>query len=331
MKQTFKRITAAALATFLLATSFSACTKKTPQDAEEITKGNTVIEKPQTEPALPEASATTTEQATTTTTKPVEKTTSNETVPVALPTKPVQKPTTTTPPPQEPTKPNRKPALSLEQMAAGGLAFTAAMVSAMGFDFDPEEEVFYTQIDSWQRSAGFIGHYDTMAQFGNMHYLTVKADFTAPDTAGTPYNWRMQMWKGQYGPFGGAEIGIYTQKPGTTDEFYDCADDDHMIYMMYDLYLSPEDFASNQRFFHRGWQQHWWLTGFKEISEKFSPAEMVMKARIRLLNEEMTTETIKGFKAAGFTEGDGKTQMDTYCRAGNDLFFVWYHAGNKNY
>ena len=308
MNKTFKKITAAALATFLLATSFSACTKKAPQTPEEITKGNTAIEKPQTEPAVTET------------------TTSGETVPVELTTKPVQKPTTTVP---ETTTAKPKP--SREQMAAQGLVLAASMVSAMGFDFDPEEEVFYTQIDSWQRSAGFIGHYDTMARFGNMHYLTVKADFTAPDKAGTTYNWRMQMWKGQYGPFGGAEIGIYTQKPGTSQEFYDCADDEHMIYMMYDLYLSPKDFAANQRFFHRGWQQHWWLTGFKEISEKFSPEEMVMKARIRLLNDEMATEIIRGFKAAGFIVGDGKTQMDTYCRAGNDLFFVWYHAGNKNY
>ena len=43
-----------------------------------------------------------------------------------------------------------------------------------------------------------------------MRYLTTSVDF---------YNdgldWRIQLWKGQYGPFGGGEVGVYTKDPET--------------------------------------------------------------------------------------------------------------------
>lgn len=93
---------------------------------------------------------------------------------------------------------------------------------------------FYSLMDSWQRDANFISQYDKYAAiFGNMRYLTTTVDFYYDGL-----DWRIQLWKGQYGPFGGGEVGVYTKDPETNDKLYNCADNDHLLNMYYDLYMT---------------------------------------------------------------------------------------------
>ena len=305
MSNGLKKAIAMVMALGLLVTSFAACGKKEPIE-ETVTRGDAAIEAPETT-----TEETTTEPTTVESDVKLTTTAASETTETTVPT----------------TAPPKNPGSAL----ASGAALTVGMIQAFGFDYDAKENVFYTKIDSWQRNAGFIPHYDALAVFGNMNYKTVKMDFTASDAAGETLNWRMQLWKGQYGVFGGAEIGIYTQKPGESTEYYACADDDHMIYMMYDLYLNEKDFQKNSLYFHRGWQKHWWLTGFKPLGkESVNRDNMVMRARIRMLNEDMALQLEKGFRAAGFYPGDGKTMIDTYQRLGTDIFFVWQSIGDNN-
>lgn len=116
-----------------------------------------------------------------------------------------------------------------------------------------------------------------------MRYLTTTVDFYYDGL-----DWRIQLWKGQYGPFGGGEVGVYTKDPETNDKLYNCADNDHLLNMYYDLYMTPNTYAVKDRFFYRdAWTGggHWWLTGFKMGS--VNPNEMVMSLKIRMRSRKM--------------------------------------------
>lgn len=301
MNLTVKRAIAAMLATLLIVCSFASCKK---DDAgEEITRGTDAI-------AAPETTATTAAPTSDTTATTAAPATSN---------------TTTT------TKKNTQGGSStggnVNQIAnQTGLAtsFIGPLINALGYNYDAKEGVFYTELDSWQRSGNYIKHYDAVAPLGNMTFLTTKVDF---DYAGK--NWRLQFWKGQYGPFGGAEIGVYYKTPGQTDELYFCADDDHLMYMTYDCYLTEQDYRSGNKFFTRGWQKHWWLTGFKVAN--VTPTDMVMSARIRTFDSTMRDAMEKGLVNAGFRKGDARSQMDTYRKSGFDFYILWHSAGETNY
>lgn len=301
MNLTVKRAIAAMLATLLIVCSFASCKK---DDAgEEITRGTDAI-------AAPETTATTAAPTSDTTATTAAPATSN---------------TTTT------TKKNTQGGSStggnVNQIAnQTGLAtsFIGPLINALGYNYDAKEGVFYTELDSWQRSGNYIKHYDAVAPLGNMTFLTTKVDF---DYAGK--NWRLQFWKGQYGPFGGAEIGVYYKTPGQTDELYFCADDDHLMYMTYDCYLTEQDYRSGNKFFTRGWQKHWWLTGFKVAN--VTPTDMVMSARIRTFDSTMRDAMETGLVNAGFRKGDARSRMDTYRKSGFDFYILWHSAGETNY
>lgn len=303
MHSTVKRAVALVLAVLLIACTFSSC--KTDGGEEEITRGANGIIAPETTAGTTEATEETSGETTTaaaeTTTKKASTTNNTAT-----------------------TMQNSDKVNQAAQQSGVNVALAAALINAFGFNYDANEGVFYTELDSWQRSGNYIKHYDQLAALGNMSYLTTKVDFDYDNL-----NWRLQFWKGQYGPFGGAEIGVYYKMPGQTDELYFCADDDHLLYMSYDLYLSVADYQNGRRFFRRGWQKHWWLTGFKPAG--VDPETMVMSARIRTYNSTMRDAMEQGLIAAGFRKGDANLQMDTYKKSGFDFYILWHSAGATNY
>ncbi len=302
MNSTVKRAIAAMLAVMLIVCSFASC-KKDDGD-NEITRGANSIAAPET---------------------------------TAAPTEPVTDETTTEPSTAAPTAApstqknnggtgggNSGNANQIANQSGVGLSLVSSLINAFGYNYDAKEGVFYTELDSWQRSGNYIKHYDAVAPLSNMTFLTTKVDF---NYAGL--NWRLQFWKGQYGPFGGAEIGVYNKKPGQTDELYFCADDDHLMYMTYDCYLTAQDYRSGNKFFTRGWQKHWWLTGFKMAN--VTPTDMVMYARIRTYDSTMHSAMEQGLINAGFRKGDARTQMDTYRKSGFDFYILWHSVGETNY
>lgn len=303
MNATVKRAIAAMLAVLLIVCSFASCKKGDGE--EEITRGVNSIAAPETtapatEPATNES---TTEPSTAASTSAAPETSKNN---------------------GGTGSGNSGSANQIANQSGVGLSLVSSLINTFGYNYDAKEGVFYTELDSWQRSANFISHYDALAAFANMTYLTTTVDF---DYAGL--NWRLQFWKGQYGPFGGAEIGVYNKTPGQTDELYFCADDDHMMYMTYDCYLTEKDYRSGNKFFTRGWQKHWWLTGFKLAN--VTPADMVMSARIRTYDSTMRNAMEQGLIDAGFRKGDARTQMDTYRKSGFDFYILWHSVGILNY
>ncbi|MBQ6936123.1 MAG: DUF4474 domain-containing protein, partial [Clostridia bacterium] len=100
-----------------------------------------------------------------------------------------------------------------------------------GFDYDPIQDVYFTQLDSWQRNFGFNSVYDTAAPMVGMIYSTAKIYFTYDDK-----DWMMEIWKGQYGITAGAEIGFYNKPTDRVMKHFDCVTDEEMLEMSFDFY-----------------------------------------------------------------------------------------------
>ncbi len=210
---------------------------------------------------------------------------------------------------------------------SGGMSVSdiAEFVNVMGYDYDPVQGIFYTSKDNWQRQGNFVAHYDTAAAYLNMNYRTVRVDFGQTDGM----DWRIQLWKGLYGPFGGCEIGVYNKDPIENEMLYHCTDDDHLLYMESALYLNKADYEANKIFFTREWQAHWWLTGFK--LNIVDPEKLIMTMRIRMRSATMANQFEEGLLNAGFIKGDAKTQYDSYRRSINDFYILWDDLGEMNY
>jgi len=310
-----KKIICVVLVFTLTACIFTSC--KNSSDEEEITRGNVQIERPTyADETQPEGEVTTDPAATMADARSTTKAASSDT---AVPT---TEGTTYSNDPQINNAINdaaNASGMSPEQIAQ--------FIQIMGYDYDPNQGIFYTSLDNWQRQGNFVAHYDTAAHYINMNYRTARIDFGPIDGL----DWRIQLWKGQYGPFGGSEIGVYTKDPKQNAMLYHCADDDHLLYMESALYLNKSDYESGKIHFTREWQKHWWLTGFK--AGIVNPASLIMTMRIRCMSSTMATQFATALETAGFTQVKKQEDLtyDTFCRSLNDIYIVWDSIGELNY
>ena len=174
---------------------------------------------------------------------------------------------------------------------------TNDILGKFGYKYDPKQDIYYTDVDSWQRYFGFTDIYDQAAPLTNMWYLTLKADFRYGDLL-----WRLQWWKGQYGILEGAEMGVYTKDPADTSTFYQCADNDHLIDMYFEYYRTVKDFNDDDMLFSRE-EKHWWLTGFK-FGYTAGANKSVLKGTLVAYDDKMADGIEAGLKAV--TDANGK-------------------------
>lgn len=208
-----------------------------------------------------------------------------------------------------------------------------------GYAYDEEQQIYYSTLNPWQRHFGFGDVYDEAAAYANMKYTTFKADFIYDGLL-----WRLQWWKGQYGILEGAEMGVYTKEPGSTSDFYDCAEDDQLLEMSFEYYRTGNDFKKANRLFYREEQEHWWLTGFKVgYVANSDSSSSVVKATLKAFDDEMADGIESGLrrltdrngnKVDGFVEYGPNTPADCYdyyIRNGNTFTVVWQTEGYKNH
>ncbi len=158
-----------------------------------------------------------------------------------------------------------------------------------GYEYDAEQNIFYTHLNPWQRWFGFTDAYDSAAAYATMWYMTLKIDFEYDDLL-----WRLQWWKGQYGVLEGAELGVYTKKPENEDfPFYKCAENENLLTMYFEYYQTVKDYNEDNVLFIREEQEHWWLTGFK--FGVCDPTKNVVKATL-LVDSKMADGVEEGLK-----------------------------------
>lgn len=216
-----------------------------------------------------------------------------------------------------------------------------SILRLFGYEYDEEQNVYYTSLNAWQRNFGFTDLYDNAAAYATMLYQTLKIDFEYEGLL-----WRLQWWKGQYGVLEGAEMGVYTKKPENKDfPFYKCAEDENLLEMYFEYYQTPADYNAGKPLFTRYEQEHWWITGFK--FGVCNPDRNVLKAVLIArdtkmadgIEEGLKNVTDKNGKVNGFVEYRPWHNIETsnfYTRTkledGRIRFdVVWKDAGYKNY
>lgn len=169
-----------------------------------------------------------------------------------------------------------------------------------GYAYDPQQDIFYSVIDAWQREMGYTRLYDEAAV---LSYIIIDCEpiYFEYDNR----RWMIEFWKGQYGMTTGFEIGIYyTDRVDLTDDlhlkdeyinwtFYNCVDDDNMLKMKFTLIKNGKVMMKRKAI-------HWWLTGFK-LGEFSEPQELVANITIEFKNLEMRNAFLQGLKRTGYT------------------------------
>ena len=319
MKSTLLRIFAAMMALVMMVCCFTAC-DNTKDPNEEITKPADV-QGPDVEDDLVDFDGVEWDDPSTTNTTTTTTQSSKETT----------------------TKKNSTSTNPTQAGSTGGSTITKEdlqqALNDAGYAYDQEQQVYYSTLNPWQRHFGFGDIYDDAAAYANMRYTTLKADFEYDGLL-----WRLQWWKGQYGILEGAELGVYTKDPNSTSDFYDCADNDHLIDMSFEYYRTSSDFRKDNMLFYRHEEPHWWLTGFKVgyVANNNSSASVVV-AKLKAYDETMANGIESGLrrltdkngtKVTGFVEYGPNTPekcYDYYIREGNNFTVVWQTKGYKNH
>lgn len=197
----------------------------------------------------------------------------------------------------------------------------------LGYMYDAKEGCFYNTVDAIHRVAGFSPIYDIFGPVAICFYDTVRLDFTY---AGL--DWRIQLWKGQYGwCFIGGEAGVYTRKAGTNiADFYACASNENMLQMSMVVY------NYGRKLFTRPYGYYWWCTGYvfgvnpgALGSVVGSPDTSSLKMVLRITFKDLTMATLfcNALEKENFKFGADYLNSDKFNRGyiitGNDVFLKW--------
>ncbi|GAB1477026.1 hypothetical protein MASR2M70_18620 [Bacillota bacterium] len=178
-----------------------------------------------------------------------------------------------------------------------------------GYSYDPKQDIFYSNMDAWQRSFGYSRIYDEAAAPLSMIIDCEPVRFNYGDK-----KWLIEFWKGQYGMATGCEAGIYTlpnPPSGFLEEalispdglFYNSADESDQLYMSLVL-------KKNGRVLFSREGRHWWLTGF--IPGEFSqPHELHMEVSIAFKEKAMCYEFVKALQMSGYSTQNMKVIYTT--------------------
>ena len=178
-------------------------------------------------------------------------------------------------------------------------------VYTAGFFYLPQEDIICSTLNNVQRMGGFCRGYDEAAIAINSVIDCEPICFCYDG-----YEWMIELWKGQYGIETGCEIGVYYReqdKPLNIAEktvlgkLYNCVPDERMLDLGFILR------KNGHQLFTRGWERHWWLTGFHWglLSE---PEQLTMTVGIRFPTRKMQQTFVhQGLEEMGYS----------YCETGN--------------
>ncbi len=172
------------------------------------------------------------------------------------------------------------------------------LIKDVGYSYDPNQDIFYSIMDPWQRKMGYCRMFDEASAPLNM---IIDCEPIYFEYGGK--RWLIEFWKGQYAMCAGGEIGVYNTDgpdmdiPGVFNgTFYNCAGNGELLYMSYAL-------VRNGEILFRRSGRHWWLTGFK-LGEFAEPSELTMYLSIGLRNKAMCNAFIRGLEVAGYSDNE---------------------------
>ncbi len=152
-------------------------------------------------------------------------------------------------------------------------------IEPMGYIYDPEQDIFFSSLDAWQKNFGYSAAFDRAAPYLNMiiDCLPVYFDYDGK-------TWLIEFWKGQYGINTGSEIGVYRTEHIIPPAFrkstlFQAVEEEDYLEMHCTLYTPTHQTA------HRhGW--HWWQTIFR-LGTFSDPGDLTLAVSLRFPNFEM--------------------------------------------
>lgn len=168
------------------------------------------------------------------------------------------------------------------------------LIRPFGFEYLPEQDIFTTTLNAWQREFGYQAAFDRAAPHFNIVFDCEPIYF---DYDGQ--TWLIELWKGQYGINAGSEIGIYHADSVIPPEQYEnthfqCVSDDQLLPMRMELFYCGHGLFSIERF-------HWWLTGFR-MGEYCEPKDLEMQITMIFPDADMLQSFWNGLLRAGYTK-----------------------------
>ncbi len=165
------------------------------------------------------------------------------------------------------------------------------VVEPFGFQYDRNQDIFFSKKDAWQRAMGYGRVYDINAIRTNMVIDCEPIYFVCHNRS-----YMLEIWKGQYGLSTGAEIGLYVTDERNDEHpeklFYQCISDEEMINMRFVL-------RKKERILMIRDEVHWWLTGF--VLGVFSqPNELSMDVAIGFADQQMRNAFCNALVEAGY-------------------------------
>lgn len=177
------------------------------------------------------------------------------------------------------------------------------LIEPFGYTYLPSQDLFSSQLDSWQRSFGYGSLYDNAAYRFGMIFDSLPVYFD--------YNhktWLIEFWKGQYGINTGAEAGIYY-----ADRILDKKDYDTTIFQSVsnpDMPVFSFQLFRNETLIAELSAQHWWLTAFS-LGLFSEPEDLSLKIGVTLRNRNMRNAFVEGLIRAGYHQNEIRISCNT--------------------
>lgn len=168
------------------------------------------------------------------------------------------------------------------------------LIQPFGFEYLPEQDIFTSTLDAWQREFGYQASFDRTAPHFNIVFDCEPVYFDYDDET-----WVIEFWKGQYGINAGGEIGIYhadriVPPKQYKDTHFQSVSDEQLLPMRMELFSCGRSLFSIEHF-------HWWLTGFR-MGEYCEPRDLEMQITMIFPNRDMLQSFWEGLLQTGYTK-----------------------------
>lgn len=165
------------------------------------------------------------------------------------------------------------------------------LAEPFGFMYMPEQDIFISCREAWQREMGYETLFDRAAVAA---HIVIDARPVYFDYEGR--TWLIELWKGQYGINTGGEVGVYHADTLVAPEEYEVTH-----FEAVDDYEMPDircRLTRGREILYEYGERHWWLTGFR--TGMFSkPKDLTLHAAITFPSRAMAEAFLTGLQRSG--------------------------------
>lgn len=170
------------------------------------------------------------------------------------------------------------------------------LVTPLGYHYIPEQDIFSSTLDAWQKEFGYGDIYDRMSPYFNMIFDCQPIYF---DYDGK--TWLIEFWKGQYGINTGSEVGIYRAddiiSPALRKStIFHAVEEEDYLGISTHLRRNNDTVASLA-------EQHWWLTIFS-LGHFSQPKELTLDITLYFPNLDMRDAFLDAILLRGYDIND---------------------------